>query len=97
MPFVDGGIELQTGVSTFPGTEQDFFPQVARFDTSDTFAGCALTERPEIVVFNCLHELVGHPDSIIGVLASNSMICFRLVIRVVFIKIKRCVTLFNKG
>ena len=97
VPFVDGSIELQTGIRAFPGTEQNFFPKVAGIDCFCNFARCALTQLPEIVVFNRLHELVGHTDGIVGILAANSMVCLRFIIGVVLFKIKRGVSLFDQS
>ena len=69
MPFVDGGIELQTGVGALPRTEQNFLPQVTRLDHSCRLAGCPLTQVPDIVICYRFHELIGHPDGIVRILA----------------------------
>jgi len=80
VPLVDGGIELQTGIGTLPCTEQNFLPQVTRLDHPCGLAGCALTKRPDVVIFNRLHELIGHADSIVRILPANGLIGFRLVV-----------------
>ncbi|CAB4689116.1 unannotated protein [freshwater metagenome] len=58
VPLVDGGVELQTGVSTFPCCGCELTPEIAGLDGAH---GAAIGDRLEVpvaVLFNSLHELV---------------------------------------
>ena len=68
VPPVDGGVVLHAGIGALPGALGELAHQVAGPDRLDDLAGGDRPQVPVGVVDDGLHELVGDPDRVVGVL-----------------------------
>ena len=68
VPLVDGGIELQTRISTFPRGGGDLTPQVSGADGLDHTTVGHGDQIPIGVIDNGLHEVVGQTHRVIRIL-----------------------------
>ena len=68
VPLVDRRIELHAGVGALPGSVGDLTEEVAGRQGIDDGAVHTGHQVPVAPVDHCLHELVGHPDRVVGVL-----------------------------
>ena len=68
VPAVDGGVVLQARVGALPGRVGDLAEQVAGGHGPDDRAVRARRQLPVAPVDHGLHELVGHPHRVVGVL-----------------------------
>ncbi len=68
VPAVDRGVELQTRIGALPRRLGDLAPQRACLHGAQHLAGRDGNEVPVGVVDDRLHELVGHPHRVVGVL-----------------------------
>ena len=68
VPLVDRRVELHPGICALPGGCSDLAEQLARLHRLDRLPEVRADEVPVAVVENRLHELVGHPDRVVGVL-----------------------------
>jgi hypothetical protein len=68
VPVVDRAVELHAGVGALPGRPADLAEQLAGLDRAHHVAGRDLAQAPVAVVDDRPHELVGHPDRVVGVL-----------------------------
>ena len=96
MPIIYCCIELETWIGTLPCAHDNFLPEITSPYRSRMPAGCPLFKLPQLVVFNSFHEGVGHPHGIIRVLSCNGLVCFRFIMGIVFVKVKRGVSLIHQ-
>ena len=82
MPLVDGGVVLQAGIGARPGGVGDILPQVAGAQALGHRAVGAADQLPLAVVPHSLQEGVGHADAVVGVLARDGPVGFRLPVGV---------------
>ena len=68
MPAVNGGIKLHSRVCAFPCGMSQLAIKIASANGSDRGPVHPPNEIPVGVVQDGLHEFVGHPDRVIGVL-----------------------------
>ena len=68
VPPVDGRVELHAGVGALPRGLGDLAPQVTGPHGAHDLTGHHRREAPVGVLGDGLHELVGHPDRVVGVL-----------------------------
>ena len=68
VPVVDGGVELHARIGALPGGLGDLAHEVTGPDRLDDLAGDDGPEVPVGVVDDGLHELVGDPHRVVGVL-----------------------------
>ena len=68
VPVVDGGVELHAGIGALPRRLGELTEQVAGRHRAHRGAVAAGHEVPVASVDDRLHELVGHPDRVVGVL-----------------------------
>ena len=81
VPFIDGAVVLQTRVCASPSGEADLIPEFLGRNGLGHRAIGSVGERPVAARFNCLEELVGEPNGVVGILAAYGVI--RLTIEVV--------------
>ncbi|CAB4623204.1 unannotated protein [freshwater metagenome] len=68
VPMVDRGVELHAGIGAFPCCLRDLTHQIAGLHGLDDRTVVHGTQMPIGVVDDRLHELVGDPDGVVGVL-----------------------------
>ena len=68
VPAVDGGIELHAGIGALPRCLGDLTEEFARLDGLNDLTGGDGAQMPVGVVEYGLHELVGDPHRVVGVL-----------------------------
>ncbi len=73
VPTVDGGIELDAGIGTFPGSFSHLSKQVPSPDRLKNGSVGYGPQIPFIVGHYGLHELVGNPNRVVGVLIHDRM------------------------
>ena len=73
VPAVDGGIELDAGVRTFPCRLGHLAKEVTRPNGLNHRTIGHGTQVPVPVGLHCSHELVGHADRVVGVLVHDRM------------------------
>ena len=81
MPFIDGAVVLQTRVCASPSGEADLIPEFLGRNGLGHRAIGSVAERPIAARLNCLEELVGEPNGVVGILAAYGVV--RLTIEVV--------------
>ena len=78
VPLVDGGVVLQAGIGAAPGGFGDLPPQgTRRQPLGDALVGAA-QQRPLAVLLHLLEKAVGDPHRVVGVLAGDGAIRFRI-------------------
>ena len=73
VPAVDRGVELHAGIGALPGGLGDLAHEVAGLDRLDDLAGGDRPQVPVGVVDDGLHELVGDPHRVVGVLVLDGV------------------------
>ena len=68
VPAVDRRVVLDARIGALPGGVGDLIHQLAGLDGLDRLAVDAADQVPVLVVLDGLHELVGDPDRVVGVL-----------------------------
>ena len=84
VPVVDGGVELQAGIGGGPGGVADLVPQLGGAQGLGDRAVGAARQFPVPVLLDRAEKTVGDADGIVGVLAGDGEIGFRIPVRVVF-------------
>src|SRR5262249_29767829 len=72
VPVVNGVVVLDSGVGTFPGGLRHLAEQALRVDGLDGLAGHSGREAEAAAVFDGVHELVGDPHRVVGVLVLDA-------------------------
>ena len=93
MPGIDRVMVLDAGIRTGPGGMAHLLPQVARLDRPCHLAVCAAEQVPVGVILHRLQERIRDPDRVVGVLARNARISFRIPVGVICRKFDRFVAL----
>ena len=93
VPFIDGGIELDAGVSAGPGRVGDAAPQITGLQSLGGLAVGTPDQRPITVIFNRIQELVCNADGIVGILAGDREIGIPVPIGIVGLEVDRIQTL----
>ena len=84
VPVVDGGVELDAGISRRPGGVADLFPQIARLQRLHRCLPSRRAVRFQSrVVFDGLEELVRDAHGVVRVLAGDGQVGFAVPIGVV--------------
>ena len=78
VPLVDRAVELHARIGAGPGRVGDIVPQVARLDGLGHRSVNAVDQVPVASGLHRLDELVGHAHGIVGVLAGNCQVGFRI-------------------
>ena len=72
MPVVDGAVVLDAGVGALPGGLRHTVHQLARVDPLDHLAGAPGQQVELLALLHRVHELVGDPDRVVGVLVLDA-------------------------
>ena len=93
VPVVDRRMILDAGIGGRPGGMADLFPQIAGLQGLGHLAVGAPRELPIGIVLDGAQELVGHPHTIVGILAGDGEIGVRIPVRRVGVELDILVTL----
>ena len=83
VPVVHGGVEVQARIGRGPGGVADLLPQVAGLQRLHHLAVLAGGEVPVGIALDGAQEVVGERDGVVGVLAGDGEVGFRVPIGVV--------------
>ena len=83
VPVVDGGVELDAGVSRCPGRVADAVPEFAGFEGLGDLAVLAGEQLPILVFVDGVQEFVGDADRVVRVLAGNGQVGFAVPVGIV--------------
>ncbi len=72
VPVVDGVVVLDAGVGALPGRLGELAPQRRSVDALEDLAGLPGPEPELPTALHGAHELVGHPDGVVGVLVLHA-------------------------
>ncbi|MNV19016.1 hypothetical protein D3C71_1098590 [compost metagenome] len=96
VPVVHGGVEVQAGIGRRPGGVGNLFPEVAGLQRLHHLAVLAGGEVPVTVILDSAQEVILQRDGVIGILAGNREVGFRIPIRVIGLELDVLVTLFGE-
>ncbi len=83
MPVVHRGVEVQAGIGRRPGGVADLLPEVAGLESLGDLLGGAADQIPVAVGFHRAQEVVLQRHRIVGVLAGDGEVGFRIPVGVV--------------
>ena len=83
VPVVHGGVEVQAGIGRGPGGVADFLPEIARLQRLRHLLAGAADQVPVAVGFHRAEEIILQRDRVVGVLAGDGEIGFRIPVGVV--------------
>jgi len=76
MPLIDGGIELDPGVSAGPCCPTDLIPKFACGYAPDDLTIGTADQIPLAIAFEGLKEGVGYPNTVVGILSADGGVGF---------------------
>ena len=88
VPVVHGGVEVQAGIGRGPGGVADLFPEVAGLQRLRHLLVGAADQVPVAVGFDRAQEIVLQRDRVVGVLAGDGEIGFRIPVGVVDVELR---------
>ena len=80
MPFVDGGIVLESRIGAAPCGVGNFFPKVFSRYLFHYFAIGAAFEFPIFVVFEGVEEVIWNANGVVGVLSTHGAVGFTFIV-----------------
>ena len=83
VPVVHGGVEVQAGIGRGPGGVADLLPEIARLQRLGDLLGGAADQVPVAVGLDGAEEIVLQRDRVVGVLAGDREVGFRIPVGVV--------------
>ena len=87
MPFVDGGMKLQSRIGTGPGRKIHFIPEIPGRQSLCGFSICPADQVPVAITLHTFHKFIGQSNRIVGILPRNGHITFRSPTGIVFLKL----------
>ena len=96
VPVVHGGVEVQAGIGRGPGGVADLFPELARLQRLRHLLVGAADQVPVAVGFHRAEEIILQRHRVVGVLAGDGEIGFRIPVGVVDREVDLLVALARK-